>query len=109
VVLIPKDRIRRVLQFEKDIVDAISNFKRMESSTPGRSEWELPFCLKFFAIEADCDYLLEVLDTSVTRGKFELWKEVIEILFRFKTVNEIGMARIFASVKKFSFMKVRHL
>lgn len=109
VVLIPKDRIRRALQFEKDIIDAISNFKRMESSTPDGSEWELPFCLQRFAIETDCDHLLEVLDISVTQGKFEIWKEVIEILCRFKTINDIGMARIFASVKKFSFTKVQPL
>ena len=109
VVLIPKDRIRRALQFEKDIVDTISNFKRTEPSTPDGSEWTLPFCLKNFAIEADCDHLLEVLDISVTQGKFEIWKEAIEILYRFKTVNEIGMARIFASVKEFSFMKVQPL
>lgn len=109
VVLIPKDRIRRALQFEKDIVDAISNLKRMESSTPDRSEWELPFCLQNFAIEADCDHLLEILDISVAQGKFKVWEEVIGILCRFKTVDEIGTARIFASVKRFSFMKIQPL
>lgn len=106
VVLIPRDRIRRALQFEKDVVDAISNFERMESST---SEWELPFCLKNLAIEADCNHLLEVLDISVTQGKLEIWKEVIGILCRFKPVNEIGMTRISAFVEKFSFMEVQHL
>jgi len=109
MVLIPKDRIRRALQFEKDIIDAISNFKHMKSSTSDGFEWELPFCLKKFAIEEDCNHLLEVLDISVTQGKFEVWREVIEILCRFKTVNEIGMTRIFASVEKFSFMKVQPL
>lgn len=106
VVLIPRDRIRRALQFEKDVVDGISSFERMESSTP---KWELPFCLKNFAIEADCNHLLEVLDISVTQGKLEIWEEVIGILCRFKPVNEIGVTRIYASVKKFSFMKVQHL
>ena len=109
MVLIPKDRIRRALRFEKDIIDAISNFKSMESLTPDGLEWKLPFCLKIFVVERDCEHLLEILDISVTQGKFEIWKEVLEMLCRFKAVGEIGTARIFASVKKFSFKRVQPL
>lgn len=109
VVLIPKDRIRRALQFEKDVTDAISNLKRMNSSTPDRPRWELPFCLRNLAIEADCDYLLQILDISIAQGNFKIWKEVIEILSRFRPINEIGTARIVASVKKFSFVELKHL
>jgi len=109
VVLIPKDRIRRALKFEKHIINAISTFKSMESPTPNGPEWELPFCLENFAVETDYEHLLEILDISVTRGKFGIWKKVLEILRRFKAVGEIGTARIFASVKKFSFKKVQPL
>jgi hypothetical protein len=109
VVLIPKDRMRRVLQFEKDITDAISDLKRMETTTLDGAEWRLPVCLKKFAIEADCKYLLEILDASVTQRKFRMWEEVMGILCRFKTVDEIGTSRIFASVKEFSFKKVQPL
>lgn len=109
VVLTPKERIRRTLQFEKAITDAISNFKSMGLSAPDDPPWELPFYLRNFAIEADRDHLLEILDISVTQKKFDTWKEVMEILCRFKTVDEIGTARIFDSVKKFSFKKVQPL
>lgn len=109
VVLIPKDRIRRALQFEKDITDAISDLKRMESATPDSPEWRLPVCLKKFAIGADCKYLLVLLDVSVAQGKFRIWEEVMGILCRFKTVDEIGTSRIFASVKEFSFKRVQPL
>lgn len=109
VVLIPKDRIRRVLEFEKDIADAISNFKQMEPTTRGNLEWELPVCLRNFAIEADFEYLLEILDISVIQGKFRIWEEAMGILCRFKSVDEIGTSRIFASVKEFSFKKVQPL
>lgn len=109
MVLIPKDRIRRVLEFEKDIADAISNFKQMESTTRGNLEWELPVCLRNFAIEADFEYLLEILDISVIQGKFRIWEEAMGILCRFKSVDEIGTSRIFASVKEFSFKKVQPL
>jgi len=108
VVLIPKDRIRRVLQFEKDITDAISNLKHT-GSTPGGLEWKFPICLKNFAIEADCGYLLEILDTSVAQGTFQIWEEAMGILCRFKSVDEIGTSRIFASVKEFSFKNVQPL
>ena len=109
IVLIPKDRIRRVFQFEKDITDAISNFKCMESATPDGPEWELPVCLKHFAIEEDSRHLMEILDISITQGKFQIWEEAMEILCRFKTVHGIGTPRILASVKEFSFAKVQPL
>ena len=108
VVLIPKDRIRRVLQFEKEIADAISNLKQTGSS-PDCPVWEFPICLKNFAVEADCGYLLEILDVSVTQGMFRIWEEAMGILCRFKSVDEIGMSRVFASVKEFSFKKVQPL
>lgn len=106
MVLIPKDRIRRALEFEEDITDAISN---LECAEPDGPEWELPVCLKDFAIEADCEHLLEILNISISRGKFKIWKGVMEILCRFKTVDEIGTSRIFASTKEFSFKKVKPL
>ena len=109
VVLIPKDRIRRVLQFEKDITDAISNLKHAPGSTPGGLEWGLPICLKNFAVEADSGYLLEILDISVTQGAFRIWEEAMGILCRFKRVDEIGTSRVFASVKEFSFKNVQPL
>jgi len=109
VVLIPKDRIRRALQFEKDITGAISSLKGVESSLPDGPEWELPICLKSFPVEADCVYLLEILDISVTQGKFRIWEEVMKVLCRFKTVNEIGMPRVLASIGEFSFKKVQPL
>jgi hypothetical protein len=109
VVLIPKDRIRRVLQFEKEITDAISDLRQMESTTLDVPEWEFPVCLKNFAIEADYRHLLEILDMSVTQGKFQVWGEAMEILCRFNIVDELGTSRIFASVKEFSFKKVQPL
>jgi hypothetical protein len=109
VVLIPRKRIRRALQFEKDITDAIFNFKSAKSTALDGPEWEIPFCLKSFPVEGDCVHLLEVLDISVTRGRFKVWEEVMEILCRFKTVNEIGMSRIFASIKEFPFKRVQPL
>ena len=86
-------------------MSAISTFKRGSNDI----EWELPTCLRGSPIEADCVHLLEILDISVTRGKIKVWEEAMEILCRFKTVSEIGMARISASVKEFSFEKVRPL
>lgn len=109
MVLIPKDRIRRALRFEKDIMDAISNFKRTELKTLSDPEWKFPACLKKFAIEADCKYLLEILDISIAQGKFRIWEEVMEVLCRIEDVDEIGTSRIFASVKEFSFKKVKPL
>ena len=106
VVLIPKDRMRHALEFGKDITNAISNFRCMGPDDP---EWELPVCLKDFAIEADHEHLLEILDISITQGKFKIWEEVTGILCRFKTVNEIGTSRMVASTKKFSFKKVKPL
>jgi len=106
VVLIPKNRIRSALEFGEDIADAISDLKCAEPDGP---EWELPVCLKDFAIEADCEHLLEILNISISRGKFKLWETVMKILCRFKTVDEIGTSRIFASTKEFSFKKVKPL
>ena len=103
VVLIPENRLRRALNFEKEIVDSISSLK---ADGP---EWELPICLESFSIEADCVHLLEILDISVTRRKFELWEEVMKIFIRFKSVNEIGTSRIFAAIKEFSLKKVQPL
>jgi len=105
VVLVPKDRIRRALQFERDIADAISNLKRTGSTSDG-PEWKFPICLKNFAVEADCGYLLEILDISVTQGSFQIWEEAMGVLCRFKSVDEIGTSRVFASIKEFSFKKV---
>ena len=90
-------------------MDAISNLKRMGSKTSSGPEWELPICLKDFAIGEDCGYLLEILDISVTQGKLRIWEEVMQILCRFKTADEIGVSRIFASVKEFPFGKVQPL
>lgn len=78
VVLVPEDRIRRVLQFDKDITDAISDFKRMGSTVPVNPEWELPIYLKSFAIEADFKHHLEILDTSLTQGKLRVWEVTME-------------------------------
>ena len=109
VALIPKDRIRRVFQFDKDITDAISTFKHVGPKTPDNHEWELPICLKSFAVEADCEHLLEIMDIAVAHGAFRIWEEATKILCRFKAVDKIGMSRVFASVKEFSFKKVQHL
>lgn len=109
VVLVPRDRARRALQLEKDVTDAVSKFKRMNSSTPYRSRWELPFCLRNLAVETDCDRLLEILDISVAQGNSKIWKGAIEILSRFKPITEIGTARVVASVNKFSFAELKHL
>lgn len=109
MVLIPKDRIRRALQFDKDITNAIINLKGLSSSTSDSLEWELPICLKDFPVEADYPHLLEILDTSVSRENFKIWEEVMEILCRSKTVDEIGTSRIFTSVEKFPFEKVQPL
>lgn len=107
VVLIPKDRIRRALRFEKEILGAISSLKRMRSSALDDPEFQLPVCLKVFPTVADCVHLLKILDISVTRSKFKVWQEVMEILRQFKTPNDIGMSRIFAAIKEFSFNKVQ--
>ena len=109
VVLIPKDRVRRALQLEKDVKDAISIFRRMGSSTSDRFRWELPFCLRNLPVEADCDRLLEILDISAAQGNSKVWREAMEILSRFKPINEIETARIVASVNKFSFAELTHL
>lgn len=109
VVLIPKDRMRCALHFEKEIIDAISSLKRMELPALDGPGWQLPTCLKGFPIEADCVHLLEILDISITQRNFKVWEEVMEILPRFKTVNEIGRSRIFSAIKEFSFKKVQPL
>jgi hypothetical protein len=109
VVLVPRDRVRRALKFEKGIIDAISRFKSAEPSTKNGPEWELPIYLKGYPIEADCVYLQEILDISLARGKLKVWEEVMEILCLFKSANEIGTSRIFASIEKFSFKKARPL
>lgn len=109
VVLIPKDRIRRALQFEEEMMDAIHNFGKTGSSAPDDPEWELPICLKSFPIEADYVHLLEIVDVSVTKGKSGVWDEAMRILCRLKTINEIGTSRIFASIEEFSFKKVQPL
>jgi hypothetical protein len=109
VVLIPKDRIRRALHFERERTNTISSLKRVESPALGGPEWELPIYLRSFPIEADCLHLLEILDISVTRRKFKVWEEVMEILCRFKSINEIGTSRISAAIKVFSFKKVQPL
>ena len=109
VVLIPKNRIRRALHFEREITNTISSLKSTESSALGNPEWELPIYLKCFPIEADRVHLLELLDISVTRREFKVWEEVMEVLCRFKPVDGIGSSRISAAVKGFSFKKVQPL
>lgn len=88
-------------------MDAKSNLEMMESLAPDGPEWKLPLHLKDFPIEADYVHLLEILDISVTWRKFKAWEEVMETLRRFKTVNEIGMSRIFAAIRQFSFKRVQ--
>lgn len=105
VVLIPKNRLRRALDLEKEIMNAISDLK----STPDGPQWELPICLKSFPIEADCVHLLEILDISVAQRKFKVWKDILDVLRRSKAIDKIGRSRIFASITEFSFKKVQPL
>ena len=109
MVLVPKNRMRRALHFEREMTNTISSLKMTESSTLGGPEWELPIYLKCFPIKADCVHLLEILDVSVTRRNLKLWEEVMEILCRFKSADEIGISRIFAAIKGFSFKRVQPL
>jgi hypothetical protein len=109
VVLVPRDRIRRALEFEKDIIDAISRFGSAEPPAQNGPKWELPICLKRYPIEADCVHLQEIVDISVARGQLEVWEEAMGILCRFNSANEIGPSRIFASIKELSFKKARPL
>ena len=103
VALIPEDRLKRALNFEKEIMDSISSLKADDP------EWQLPAYLEYFSVEADCVHLLEILDISVTRGKVELWEKVMEILLRFKSASGVGASRIFAATEVFSFEKVQPL
>lgn len=109
VVLVPKDRIRRALRFKGEIAIAISSLKKGGLSAPDGSEWELPISLKGFPTEADRAHLLKILDTSITWRNLKVWEDVMGTLCRLKSVNEIGMRRISAAIKEFSFEKVQPL